>query len=755
MHLPSAFLSTSPYHLQAQEALLQKNYGLAANLYEQAIGLEPEVRSYYWHLGLVLLLQGQEEEAQTTWLMAMAEGEPDEIDQWTEELLQVLQTEADRQTRLEDYPLAWGIRRHIREIAPLQLENLLSLVGLSQQMGQLSAEEVVELGVVPALRACAVGHLNPEALLQSLGAVLQVDPDPIIVEFAAATLPHIPNLVDFGRVLLPAVMRFAHTRRVPKLSADLVEVYLQRDPDHVEMLGHLSTFYQSNREYDRGIEVARRRLALSPNLAEQVFSSHILLRGLMSAGGYWQESLATMKTHKQLLAQLFQEQPQDLHSVHTVRLFSTGSFQPYFADDLAGNRQVQNQLAQVCQNNIRTYAAATIDRYQHAIAARNHTAREKAARDKAARGKKVLKIGYLSHCMAKHSVGWLARWLVQHHDRSQFQLHGYFYGDRQNDAMFNWYREQMDKSACLGVTGPVNAMALADQICEDEIDILVDLDSITIDIGCELLTVKPAPIQITWLGWDASGLDAIDYFLADPYVLPDHAQEHYVEKLWRLPHTYLAVDGFEVGVPTLRRDRLNIPNDAVVYLSAQTGYKRHPDTIRLQMQIIQHVPNSYFLIKGLGDQAAIQNVFIEIAEEVGVDADRLRFLPIVDSEAVHRANLGIADVVLDTFPYNGATTTMETLWMGIPLVTRVGQQFASRNSYTMLKNVGIEEGIAWTDAEYVEWGVRLGKDSALREDVAWRLQRSRQTAPLWNAAAFTRDVEHAYQQMWQIYQDGL
>ena len=128
--------------------------------------------------------------------------------------------------------------------------------------------------------------------------------------------------------------------------------------------------------------------------------------------------------------------------------------------------------------------------------------------------------------------------------------------------------------------------------------------------------------------------------------------------------------------------------------------------------------------------------------------DRDRF------EEVHRANLGIADIVLDTFPYNGATTTMETLWLGIPMVTKVGQQFAARNSYTMMKNAGVEEGIAWSDDEYVEWGIRLGKDAELRDHIRWKLRQSRRTAPLWNAEQFTRQVEQAYEQMWEIYCEG-
>ncbi len=118
---------------------------------------------------------------------------------------------------------------------------------------------------------------------------------------------------------------------------------------------------------------------------------------------------------------------------------------------------------------------------------------------------------------------------------------------------------------------------------------------------------------------------------------------------------------------------------------------------------------------------------------------------------MHRANLEIADVVLDTYPYNGATTTLETLWMGIPLVTKVGQQFAARNSYTFMMNVGVTEGIAWTDEEYVDWGVRLGRDPALRQQISWKLRQSRQTSPLWNGQQFTREMEKAFRQMWQKY----
>ena len=122
-------------------------------------------------------------------------------------------------------------------------------------------------------------------------------------------------------------------------------------------------------------------------------------------------------------------------------------------------------------------------------------------------------------------------------------------------------RDRSDMSYCFGS----NADEISAQIYADEIDILIDLDSLTLATTCKILANKPAPIQVSWLGWDATGLPTVDYFIADRYVLPDNAQDYYQEKIWRLPQSYLAVDGFEVGIPTISRESLDIPSDAIVY----------------------------------------------------------------------------------------------------------------------------------------------------------------------------------------------
>lgn len=729
------------WHEQAQQYHLNKNYDEAAKIYENAIELEPEEKSYYWHLGLMLLLQGKEEEAHTTWLLGMMDGEGEQLEEWTKEVIQVLETEAHRSEDLKDYLMAWLVRGHIREIQPENLNNLLSLIEVSMESQLFTGQQLEEWGVIELLHQQQPGTLEATRLLAVLEKVLESDPlHPTTLKFAALSMPHVYQHSDFLKVILLAAVEVANFLLVPPVAVFLLELFLRIDDTHPEVLGNLATFYQNSGNYSLGIEMARRYALYVEELPDKVQANYLILRGLMSAGGYWSEASAVLDQQESLLLNLREPQLRGLPQAQVSRLQTSAFFFPYFRDLPQTNRKIQNQVARVCQSYFQDRAKEPVERYhQRAVNLQVMGSKERS---------RPLKIGYLSHCLKSHSVGWLARWLFQYHDRDHFDIHLYLIGYRERkDSLQEWYAAQGYRVRKL----EYDPMEIAEKIHEDNIDILIELDSVTLDITCQLMALKPAPVQVTWLGWDASGLPSIDYFLADPYVLPEDAPNYYAEKIWRLPQTYIAVDGFEVGVPTLRREELNIPHDAVVYFSGQKGYKRHPDTARLQMKIIKNVPNSYFLIKGYADKEAINTFFTKLAEEEGVARERLRFLPPAPTEAIHRANLGIADVVLDTYPYNGATTTLETLWIGIPLVTRVGEQFAARNSYTMMMNVGVSEGIAWSDEEYVEWGIRLGKDPLLRQDISWRLQRSRQTSPLWNAEQFTRNMEKAYQQMWMNY----
>jgi predicted O-linked N-acetylglucosamine transferase (SPINDLY family) len=701
------------------------------DFYEAAILEDETVTRNYWHLGVAYLLAGREDDAQAAWFTPLSIASESEIDNLTNDLIDILDREADRQTAIKNLEQAWVLRQHLWLVAPDRIDNILHSVCLSHRMETLTTVLLTEWQVNKILHQSVIESMNECLLEKVLIALVDIQSE-ISLEIIKSGL----KLIIVERDLLISnlvtiVLQVFNRQSGTLFLVDLVEFCNEIEPNTLGTLQVLSYLYSGVGRYHEATAIAEQFYQLAPELVERLFANYQIQRTHFTAGN-WLGVKESLDRHRQLLADVIQSSPQDLHTGQCQALLMSSFFFPYTEDNPRANKLLQNQLATIYQQNI-------------------HPIVTQAKFGKSALQKKTgcLRIGYISSTLKCHSVGWLSRWLIHHHDRQHFQIFLYCLNLNKEDK-FNhqWFRDKVDITSYF----ESSAEEVIAQIKADEIDILIDLDSLTYDPTCLIMAQKPAPIQISWLGWDSTGIPTIDYFIADSYVLPDDAQDYYTEKIWRLPQTYLAVDGFEIGTPTLRREDLDIPADAVVYLSSQSGYKRHPDCIKSQMQIIKAVPNSYFLIKGKSDATTIQNFFSELAREVDISLDRLRFLERDRDEYTHRANLAIADIVLDTFPYNGATTTLETLWMGIPIVTQVGKQFAARNSYTFMLNAGITDGIAWSQEEYIEWGIRLGLDRSLRDKIHGKLRAGRTTAPVWNAKQFTLDMEQAYHKMWSKYQ---
>ncbi|MBW4660776.1 MAG: tetratricopeptide repeat protein [Drouetiella hepatica Uher 2000/2452] len=733
--------------LQADSYRIQGNYSEATIAYEQAIADDPSNATLYWYLGLALLLQGEEAEAQLTWMTPLMEAEPEQAEQWTAELLQVLQAEADRQEANESYESAWLLHQHMREFrleAGNERATLLKALASGLKAGAIGLDNaLVEEAITVLTSTEPTSEAVPLETLRSIISLLLKSDDehPKAYEFLSACEPHFTaqgQLIELIRGLMEIADR-SHKISHYATAIQLAKFCLKMAPEDVRVVSKAVFFMQSGNAVDllESLPLAKWLLQSASNIIEEVTVTQYILTSLIMNCQPWQDTYEYYEKHKALLQSIKIPDTLKIKNIHHT--MAMGMILNYFEDNPSVNRPIRNQIAAVSQAELQTYHVDRVNRYsQRHLIRRTET--------------KPLKIGYLSDCLRLHSVGWLCRWLLQHHDRQRFDIH--LYSTRQSNDQIQqaFIRAYGDRFHLV----PFSAGEIADQIHQDGIDILVELDSITAFGSCAVTSLKPAPIQVSWLGYDASGLPAIDYYLADPYVLPASAQDYYAEKIWRLPHTYIAVDGFEVGTPSLRRDQLGIPSEAIVYLNSQTGLKANPDNIRLQMQILKAVPNSHFLVKNFQiDHALLAEFFHQFADDAGVERDRIHFSPYVVANETHRANLGLADIVLDTYPYNGATTTLEALWMELPIVTRVGEQFAARNSYTMMINAGITEGIAWSDDEYIEWGIRLGQDTALRGNIAHRLRQSRQTAPLWNTPAFAQQIEQAYTQMWKIYQDAM
>jgi predicted O-linked N-acetylglucosamine transferase (SPINDLY family) len=709
----------------------------SSEFYESAIAEDENEIENYWYLGISYLLSGREDDAQAAWFAPLSAASPDEIEAITEDLLRLLEQEAIFQAQIPDFEKAWLLRQHLWSLAPDRVSNVMSLTIIAQQLDLLTDELLDEWQLLELLKGLSIGDL-PNDLIAAVMAVLlehlQTDLSLEIIESCLQLFGDSLN-ATITKVVV-AIFNLFCQEKSGLFAVKLVEICKALSPDNVEVYQALVMLYGDSGLHAQSIAAAEHYYDMAASPIDKLFGSYLIQRSSLAAGD-WQNGIAKIQQHCRALETVIQAAPTNLTKQQILSLIVSPVFITYGQDNPQQYRYLQNHIAKLHQDNVNTVIAAS-------------TVKSTPVASTIEKKSGVLRIGYLASTLKAHSVGWLSRWLFHYHDRQSFQVFNYQVNLNPDDR-FNqhWFRDKVDLSYYF----QNDHEQIAAQIRADKIDILIDLDSLTNDISCLVMAYKPAPIQITWLGWDASGSPSIDYFIADPYVLPAHAQDYYREKIWRLPQTYLGVEGFEVGIPTLRREDLSIPADAVVYFSSQIGYKRHPDCVRAQMEIIKAVPNSYFLIKGKSDAVTIQNFFGKLAAEVGISMDRIRFLPQAADEMTHRANLAIADVALDTFPYNGATTTLETLWMGIPMVTQVGQQFAARNSYTFMLNAGIEEGIAWSQAEYIEWGVKLGLDRDLRDKIQGKLRSGRTTAPVWNAKQFTLDLEQAYRKMWAKHQE--
>ncbi|MBW4425773.1 MAG: hypothetical protein KME50_15305 [Nostoc desertorum CM1-VF14] len=724
---------------QLNDRISSKPTLLIIEEYEQNIIEKPREVSNYWYLGLALLLDGREEEAQITWMTPFLEFGEEESEQWLQQLTDILLNAAQQQEADSNYQLVWAVRQHIKEFLPNDINNILKIIDLNIDLKIHDLEMNISQLVETICQLTEAPIFDENLLVKVIEKLVHLDPvspPPFIDKLLEAFVPYLSTSETIIKLLIDKADAY-HYFHYQHMSIYFAKIALRLEPNNLDCIRKIiSPLQRLGLDYTKeSIYWANKYLEISQEPIDQILGTQFLLEAFLTSCQSWEKSVQAYQKHKLFLSNLVISQ---IDSESLVQILAVGAFLLYMEDNPHENRLIRNRIAALCQQMISKNFPEYISTYQQRFLSPRPSLNDR-----------PLRIGYLSSCFRTHSVGFLAWWLLKYHDQQQFDIYLYSLGEISQDPQQQAYKNEFGDRF---YQGSLPIATVANKINQDEIDILVDLDSLTSYGNCAILALKPAPIQVTWLGYDGTGFPTVDYFIADNYVLPESAQDYYTEKIWRLPQNYIGIDGFTVGTPTISRESLNIPDDGIIYFSSQTGVKRNPYNIRLQMQIIKQVPNSYFLLKShRSNHQDLQDFIRPIAEAEGVDLNCLRFLPSTPLNTEHRANLAIADVVLDTYPYNGATTTLETLWMGIPIVTRVGEQFAARNSYTMMMNVGVTEGLAWSDEEYVEWGVKLGKDEKLRQQIVWKLRQSRQTSPLWNGKKFAREMENAYQQMWQNY----
>ena len=713
------------WHPSVKEYLENKDYEKVINFYENLVENNPNEISNYWYLGLAYLLAKDTDSAQTTWFLVFSQGNEEEIEKWTQELINILDEEAIKQLELSRYEQSLLIRENINQISPDNINNLLHIVNLEILLKEFKTENLDSYNLIFLVRNSQPDTLNLLLLSTILQDIL-LYPHTLNILFAEAILTYTHGNAEIIKKISNIATVMGTEKQYTLYGIHLLEICNNFSHQQSSIFINLYTFYKMIKNFDKQIQICEQYYHQADNFVDKLSSCNILLSSYLTLA-QWNKFLPLAKKQCELYEKIENHIQELSNSDINKDGFIIGIMNFFYLEDKPKyNRILANKIANVFQKVNKPF----YPEFSFALP----------------KNKKFLKIGYISHTFNTHAVGYLSRWLIYHHDSSQFDVNLYMTQNHPDDITEKWFKPYVSQI----FMGERNVKALVEKIHSDEIDILVDLDSLTLNLTCAVMAVKPAPIQVTWLGLDASGIPNIDYYIADPYVLPDHAQEYYSEKIWRLPHTYVAMDNVEIGNSTLTREDLDIPSQGVVFLNIQNTAKLNPHLVELQMKILSQVKNGYLIFNIRKDETRLKQYIYSLGNKFYDITERVRFLPSFPPE-IYRANLAIADIMLDTYPFNGAVTTLDGLWQNIPLITRVGQQFNARQGYTFLTNLGITEGIAWSDEEYVEWGIKLGTDEQLRKEVSWKLRQSKKTSPLWNGKQFTQEMEKAYQQMWEIY----
>jgi predicted O-linked N-acetylglucosamine transferase (SPINDLY family) len=365
------------------------------------------------------------------------------------------------------------------------------------------------------------------------------------------------------------------------------------------------------------------------------------------------------------------------------------------------------------------------------------------------RGRRI-RVAYLSADFHAHATAHLMAGVFEQHDKNQFEIYALAFDPGDGSPM----RERLE--AAFDHFVPVQGLTdkeVAALMRDASIDIAVDLKGFTKNARPRILALRPAPLQVSYLGFPGTmGASYIDYLIADKFVVPAHEQEHYSEKLAYLPDCYQCNDRQRhIAGRTPTRTETGLPEDGFVFCSFNNNYKLTSDMFGVWMQLLHEVEGSVLWILDSGTIAA-QNLRKEAARR-GISADRLVFAPRVP-HADHLARHRIADLFLDTTPCGAHTTASDALWAGLPMLTCMGDSFAGRVGASLLNALGLNELVTRSLPEYERRALELARNPAALTDLKRKLARNRDSHPLFDTVRSTRHLEAAYLEMWKRHKAG-
>ncbi|MCZ6686426.1 MAG: tetratricopeptide repeat protein [Gammaproteobacteria bacterium] len=352
-----------------------------------------------------------------------------------------------------------------------------------------------------------------------------------------------------------------------------------------------------------------------------------------------------------------------------------------------------------------------------------------------------LTLAYVSADFYQHPTAYLMAGLFEAHDHSKLRLIAYSNGPDDGSAIRRRVMAAFDEF--VDVSG-WTSMKIAERIRADRVDILVDLKGYTLDAMTEVFARRPAPVQISFLGYPGTmGAEFIDYLIADGFVIPDGSESAYSEKIIRLPDSYQVNDrDRETATDTPSRTELGLPDQGMVYCCFNASQKITRQTFARWVEILNAVPGSVLWLLDPDPRWPAKDHLRSSAKDLGLAPERLIFAKKLEQKQ-YLATYRHADLFLDTLPYNAHTTASDALWMGCPVLTLPGDTFASRVAGSILTAAELPELIMNSAQEYRDMAIHLGRDKQDLADLKKKLARKRETCALFDTGKFTRGFEKA------------
>jgi predicted O-linked N-acetylglucosamine transferase (SPINDLY family) len=365
--------------------------------------------------------------------------------------------------------------------------------------------------------------------------------------------------------------------------------------------------------------------------------------------------------------------------------------------------------------------------------------------------KEKVRIGYFSADFYNHAVSYLVAELIEAHDRKRFEIYGFSFGPNTGDSMRKRLESAFDKFFDIRHLSDLEITRTSRRL---NIDIAVDLGGHTKDSRPLVFAERAAPIQINYLGYPGTtGITNMDYLIADRILIPTTDKNAYSEQIIYLPYSYQANDSKRsASGEKFSREELSLPAEGFIFCCFNNNWKITPELFSCWMRILNAVKKSVLWL--FEDNPTVVVNLRKEASSRNIDSHRIVFAKRMPHEE-HLARYRLADLFLDTLPYNAHTTASDALWIGLPVLTCQGETFAGRVASSLLTNIGLPELITRSLQEYESLAIELATNPDKLAQIKTKLAENRLTTPLFDTPLFTKHIEAAYQTAYDRYQSGL